>query len=100
PPRPVRLDDIVTRIEKVYYTRPDGSVHFPHRQQASLLRGSLITWPGIVYSDDRGYEYTENAEWWKQLCLGFPCFTALAWPDYATAVVDHVRMDGQDVVIQ
>jgi phosphatidylserine/phosphatidylglycerophosphate/cardiolipin synthase-like enzyme len=100
PPRPPRLDDVVYRIEKYTTSLPGGSLRFPKRQQATLLRGSVITWPGIVYTEGR-YEFTENAEWWKQMCLGFPCFTQfpMHWPDYDTTIV-NANIDGHDVVIQ
>jgi hypothetical protein len=99
PPRPVRLNEVVQRIHRPGPTRPDGTVSFPLREQASLVRGSVVTWPTIVYPDVRGYQYTENAEWWKQLCLGFPCFILLAWPDYGTKI-EEVVIDGQQLVIQ
>jgi len=53
----------------------------------------------IRYADERGYEYCETAEDWKTACLPLPCFTAVQWPDYATAVIEDV-IDGQPVVIQ
>ena len=53
----------------------------------------------IRYSDERGYDYCETADDWKTACLALPCFTAVQWPDYGTAVIEDV-IDGQPVVIQ
>jgi|tagenome__1003787_1003787.scaffolds.fasta_scaffold20746632_1 hypothetical protein len=55
--------------------------------------------PTIQSTDSRGYTYTENAPWWKQMCTAFPCFLALQWPGYATTIVE-ANFDGQPVVIQ
>ncbi len=55
--------------------------------------------PTREYSDDRGYDYVETADWWKQDCASLPSFGALCWPDYATKVIEDV-IDGQPVVIQ
>jgi hypothetical protein len=55
--------------------------------------------PVIQYFDDRGYEYDETAEWWKQDCMAFPCFAALEWPGYTTFAFPD-KIDGQPVVIQ
>jgi hypothetical protein len=55
--------------------------------------------PTVRYFDNRGYEFDETAEGWKQKCMAFPCFAGLAWPGYATHVVDDV-IDGEPVVIQ
>jgi len=55
--------------------------------------------PTIQSTDSRGYTYTENSPWWKQMCTVFPCFPALQWPGYATTAIDDV-IDGEKVVIQ
>lgn len=55
--------------------------------------------PTKQYSDDRGYHYVETSDAWKTMCLDLPCFTAVAWPDYATKVVEDT-IDGKPVVIQ
>jgi hypothetical protein len=55
--------------------------------------------PTIRYSDPAGYGYNETSESWKALCNSLPCFAALQWPGYATAVIDDV-IDGHAVVIQ
>lgn len=55
--------------------------------------------PTIRTEDERGYSYVETSERWKLLCQGLPCFTALQWPGYATAVIEDV-IDGEPVVIQ
>jgi hypothetical protein len=55
--------------------------------------------PAIRYTGEGGYSYDETAEKWKAMCAAFPCFTALQWPGYATAVIDDV-IDGVPVVIQ
>lgn len=55
--------------------------------------------PTIHSTDSRGFTYTENSPWWKEMCTVFPCCTALCWPGYATRVWD-ATIDGQAVVIQ
>ena len=49
--------------------------------------------------DERGYQFDETSELWKQACLALPSFAAVWWPDYETQVVEDV-IDGQPVVIQ
>jgi len=55
--------------------------------------------PTIRYVGEGGYSYNETSESWKQMCTAFPCFLALQWPGYATAIVEDV-INGQAVVIQ
>lgn len=55
--------------------------------------------PTVVYTDDNGYRYNETSPWWKELCEPLPCFKQVAWPDYATEVVEDV-IDGKPIVIQ
>jgi hypothetical protein len=55
--------------------------------------------PTIQYVGEGGYSYNETAEKWKQMCAAFPCFEALQWPGYATAIIEDV-IDGEPVVIQ
>src|SRR5439155_316397 len=55
--------------------------------------------PVIEYSDANGYKYNETTGWWKQMCIAFPCFAELWWPDYSTSFFDDV-IDGHPVVIQ
>jgi hypothetical protein len=53
----------------------------------------------IQYTDARGYGFVETSERWKELCSGLPCFLALQWPGYATAIVEDT-INGQPVVLQ
>src|SRR5579871_1191100 len=46
-----------------------------------------------------GTRYVETSNQWKQLCQALPSFKEVAWPDYATAVIED-RINGHDVVIQ
>jgi hypothetical protein len=55
--------------------------------------------PTIEIVDANGYSYVETSESWKVLCSQLPCFSALHWPGYATAVIDD-EVDGERVVIQ
>jgi hypothetical protein len=55
--------------------------------------------PTIPSVDANGYEYVENAPWWKDACAKLPCFAALRWPDYDTKVIEET-VDGQPIVIQ
>ena len=55
--------------------------------------------PTCGYNDSRGYGFVETSESWKQLCLSFPCFLALQWPDYATTKFE-VTLKGRAAVIQ
>ncbi len=50
-------------------------------------------------TDQHGYRYVENADWWKDMCASLPCFAALKWPDYDTAVIE-AEIARQPVVIQ
>lgn len=63
----------------------------------------LASWmgrkPALVYTDPDGYQYDETDLWWKQACEALPCFSALKWPDYDTAVIEDV-IDGKKIVIQ
>lgn len=96
-PRPIRLDDIVYNIEQVY-EKTAPRPRYTMRRQASLVRGSTLRYPGVVYFD-AGYHYTETAAWFKQVCEGFPCFFVIGWPDYETQIYETV-IDGQPVVLQ
>jgi hypothetical protein len=55
--------------------------------------------PTVRYVAEFHRWYNETSESWKAMCLAFPCFEALQWPGYASAVVEDV-IDGQPVVIQ
>lgn len=55
--------------------------------------------PTFGYTDANGYEYVETSEWWKDMCSIFPCFAAIHWPDYDTAIVEDT-IDGQPIFIQ
>ena len=55
--------------------------------------------PARAYTDPDGYRYDETADWWKDSCAVLPCFETLAWPDYATGIVEDI-IDGHPVVIQ
>jgi len=96
-PRPVRLDDIVKNIEKP----DDGSSppKYSKRKEASLPTDQVIRLAGTLYSRG-GYEFTETASWFKQLCAGLPCFKYLGWPGYKTTVIENVMIDGHQVVLQ
>lgn len=67
--------------------------------QAVQLASWLGRKPALVYTDPDGYRYDETDEWWKVACEPLPCFEALAWPGYGTAILDDV-IDGKPVVIQ
>lgn len=66
---------------------------------AAMLASWLGRKPALVYTDPDGYEYNETDEWWKVACEPLPCFEALAWPGYGTAIIEDV-IDGKPVVIQ
>ena len=57
----------------------------------------LASWlgkkPALAYTDPDGYQYDETDEWWKVACEPLPCFEALAWPGYGTAIIEDV-IDG------
>jgi hypothetical protein len=55
--------------------------------------------PTVAARDGAGFGYVETSERWKLACRVLPCFTALRWPGYATAVVEDT-IDGEPVVIQ
>jgi hypothetical protein len=64
--------------------------------------------PAIVFEED-GYHYTDQMQWWKEVCVGLPCFIELGWPGYESGVIDHIdaggqsqrlQIDGHDIVIQ
>jgi hypothetical protein len=107
-PRPPRLDDLTKRVDEQVQVRPDPSkpneaLMYTYRKQGELVTGSAVTWPAIVYTEGiRSYQFTENAEWWKQVCLSFPCFNAppLYWPGYATSVVEFDLTPQHHVVVQ
>jgi hypothetical protein len=67
----------------------------PLQQEDRLALGK----PARVYTDPDGYTYDETAPWWKSACAVLPCFETLAWPGYATAIVEDT-IDGRPVVIQ
>ncbi len=54
--------------------------------------------PVLAY-EENGYRFVETSEEWKQACTVLPCFEEVAWPDYATAVVED-NINGKPVVIQ
>jgi hypothetical protein len=62
---------------------------------------TTLNWdtPTIAASDALGFGFVETSEAWKRACAILPCFTALQWPGYATAVVED-SIDGEPVVIQ
>jgi phosphatidylserine/phosphatidylglycerophosphate/cardiolipin synthase-like enzyme len=103
-PRPARLDDIVRRIE-----RPRGNPPtYPQRKAAGLFTQQIFHMPAIVFTEG-GVHFTDQLEWWKEVCIGFPCFVELGWPGYESGVIDHIeaggqsqplQIDGQDIVIQ
>ena len=55
--------------------------------------------PTVVTRDRHGYAYDATSPEWKTLCSALPCFAAMEWPGYATAVFEAV-IDGQPAVIQ
>jgi phosphatidylserine/phosphatidylglycerophosphate/cardiolipin synthase-like enzyme len=96
PPQPARLDDVVKVVEDFV---PGSPPRYPGRRQAGVLTEQLIHMAGIQYTDG-GYEFTETAQWWKQVCAGLPCFLQIGWPGYETAVIDNIQIGGQAVVLQ
>jgi hypothetical protein len=50
-------------------------------------------------TDKQGYHYVETSPEWKVACQELPSFAELAWPDYATKVIED-SLDGEPVVIQ
>jgi len=74
-----------------------------------VLDGQSVLWqtntvtdlraPTIRYVREGGYSYNETSESWKAMCAAFPCFLALQWPGYASAIVEDV-VDGMPIVIQ
>ncbi len=55
--------------------------------------------PTIQYTDSLGYHYVETSPDWKKACEDLPSFAELAWPDYATKIIED-NLDGKPVVIQ
>jgi phosphatidylserine/phosphatidylglycerophosphate/cardiolipin synthase-like enzyme len=101
-PRPARLDDIVKRVEQA---SPDSPPRYNWRIQADIIKEQVFRLPSIVYYD--GFHFTDQSEWWKQVCIGFPCFLGLGWPGYPTTFIDTDKrtggpllIDGQKVVVQ
>src|SRR5262249_40126562 len=77
-PRPVRLDDIVYNIERVFWAVPGSTPIYPRRKQASIFTEQIIHLAGILYYA-AGHHFTETASWFKQVCAGLPCFFLLGW---------------------
>jgi hypothetical protein len=72
----------------------DGQNQLWHSDTAQDLNA-----PTIRYVGEGGYGYDETSEGWKQMCEAFPCFAAIEWPGYATAVIEDV-LDQTPIVIQ
>ncbi len=82
--------------------RDDGNLTVQSAAGAPLWSShSTQSWdsPTIAARDGQGFGYVETSEAWKKACLLLPCFTALQWPGYATAVVED-SIGGEPVVIQ
>jgi hypothetical protein len=45
------------------------------------------------------YNGDVNTDWWKTQCQGLPCALSMAWPRYATAIID-IELAGKPAVIQ
>jgi hypothetical protein len=56
-------------------------------------------WRTVKTTDSRGYRYDETSPAWEKACEALPCFAALAWPGYRTAIVER-KINGEEVVIQ
>jgi phosphatidylserine/phosphatidylglycerophosphate/cardiolipin synthase-like enzyme len=91
-PRPAALDDIVTRIES-------GKPKYPQRKAAGLLTGQVFHMPAIVFAE-AGFHYTDQQQWWKEVCIGLPCFVELGWLGYESGVIDHIEANGQSMPLQ
>ena len=48
---------------------------------------------------ENGYEFNETSLEWKEACRNLPCFSAVWWPDYSTAVIEET-INGEPIVIQ
>ena len=55
--------------------------------------------PTFMYTDEHGFTFVETSERWKDMCVNFPCFDLLQWPDYSSTHID-AEIDGEPVVIQ
>lgn len=55
--------------------------------------------PTVETTDSHGYRYVTTSPDWKQMCMGLPCSSALAWPGYDTKCLEDT-IDGQKVIIQ
>ncbi|MEV6634863.1 hypothetical protein AB0M54_29355 [Actinoplanes sp. NPDC051470] len=80
----------------------DGNLVIYDRAGKALWATSTVrnfNVPTLRTEDGHGYSYVETSERWKLLCQGLPCFTALQWPGYSTAVIEDV-VDGTPIVIQ
>lgn len=53
----------------------------------------------VAYQEPTGYKYVETSDDLKEAAAALPCFKALAWPDYATEIVEDT-INGKPVVIQ
>ncbi|HEX5071548.1 MAG TPA: hypothetical protein VFV78_15135 [Vicinamibacterales bacterium] len=66
---------------------------------AAAFAGFRLTQAPAINYNEGNYRFDETSEPWKVMCRALPCFAALHWPDYSTAVVED-RIDGHPVVIQ
>ena len=48
---------------------------------------------------ENGYDFNETSLEWKEACRNLPCFSAVWWPDYSTAVIEET-INGEPIVIQ
>ena len=53
----------------------------------------------IAYQEPTGYKYVETSDALKEAASGLPCFLALQWPGYSSAIVEDT-INGKPVVIQ
>jgi hypothetical protein len=55
--------------------------------------------PVTIHNSYGDYQGNVNTPWWKVQCQMLPCALAMAWPQYATAIVE-VELAGEPAVIQ
>ena len=54
---------------------------------------------GMTIQNGNRYQYDETSEEWKNACLPLPCFTAVQFPGYATAVIPGT-INGVAAIVQ
>jgi PLD-like domain len=104
-PRPCRLDDVAYNIGGIYI--PGSTTRYPKRQKAILVQGQTFRMPSVVYYSN-GYHFTDQMEWWKELCSTLPCCLEMGWPGYESGYLEYqdpatqqqtYQISGHDVVL-